>query len=136
MQQKRPKKALPSFDSAGLLLEGELRKRPEDPRVHSSLGIVYAGLVRKEDAIREGKLAVQLYPVSKDAMEGPNLVTNLAIVYVMTGEYDLAFNQIEYLLSIPSFFSVSLLQLDPRWDPIRNHPRYAQLVEKYQHEPE
>lgn len=131
---KQPKKALASFDSAGLLLEGELRKRPEDPRVHSSLGIVYAGLGRQKDAIREGKLAVELYPVSRDALEGPAFVQNLALVYVMTGEYDLALDQIEYLLSIPSFFSVSLLRLDPRWDPVRNHPRCAQLVEKYQQE--
>jgi TolB-like protein/Flp pilus assembly protein TadD len=131
---KEPKKALASFDSARLLLEGELRKRSDDPRVHSSLGIVYAGLGRKEDAIREGKLAVQLYPVSKDAMDGPNFVTNLALVYLMTGEYDLALDQIDYLLSIPGFFSVSLLQLDPRWDPLRTHPRYAQLLQKYQHE--
>jgi tetratricopeptide (TPR) repeat protein len=119
---------------SSLLLEEELRKRPKDPRIHSSLGIVYAGLGRKEEAIREGKLAVQLYPVSKDAMDGPQLVTNLAIVFVMAGNYDLALDQIEYLLSIPSFFSVNLLQLDPRYDPLCKHPRYAQLLEKYTNE--
>lgn len=129
---KQPKKALASFERARLLLEEEVRKRPEDPRVHSSLAIVYAGMERQKEAIHEGKLAIQLYPVSKDAFEGPTFVQNLAVVYVMTGEYDLALAQIEYLLSIPSFFSVHLLQLDPRFDPIRNHPRYAQLIAKYE----
>ncbi len=89
---------------------------------------------QQEDAIREAKLAVHLYPVSKDALEGPNYITNLALVYVMTGEYVLAFDQIEYLLSIPSWLSVPLLKLDSRWDPLRNHPRYAQLLQNYQRE--
>jgi hypothetical protein len=52
----------------------------------------------------------------------------------MTGDSDLAFDQIEYLLSIPSPLSAPLLQLDPQWDPLRNHPRYAQLLQKYQRE--
>jgi tetratricopeptide (TPR) repeat protein len=124
-------KARASFDRARLLLESELRKRPEDHRVHSSLGIVYAGLERKQDAIREAKFAIKLYPVLKDTYAAPYYVENLALVYVMTGEHELALDQIEYLLSIPSFFSVPLLQLDPRWDPLRNHPRYTQVIQKY-----
>ncbi|HSE39668.1 MAG TPA: protein kinase, partial [Acidobacteriota bacterium] len=131
---KQPKSALASFDAARLVSEKEIRKTPQDARIHSSLGIIYAGLGRKEDACREAKLAVELYPVSKDAVDASALVMNLALVYVMTGEYDLAFDQIEYLLSIPSWLSVPLLQLDPRWDPLRNHPRYAQLIEKFQRE--
>ncbi|HSE42333.1 MAG TPA: hypothetical protein VLH08_16325, partial [Acidobacteriota bacterium] len=124
----QPVKARASFDRARLLLESELSKRPEDHRVHSSLGIVYAGLERKQDAIREAKFAIKLYPVLKDTYAAPYYVENLALVYVMTGEHELALDQIEYLLSIPSFFSVPLLQLDPRWDPLRNHPRYTQVI--------
>jgi len=47
------------------------------------------------------------------------------------GEYDSALDQIEYLLSIPSWFSVPLLRLDPRYDPLRKLPRYQKLLEKY-----
>jgi serine/threonine-protein kinase len=132
---KQPEKARVSFDAARLLLEGELRKTPEDHRVHKSLGIVYAGLGRKQDAIREAKLAMELFSLYKDSLEAPVFIENLALVYVMTGEYNLAFDQIEYLLSVPAGISVPLLKLDPRWDPLRNHPRYAQLIQKYQHEP-
>ena len=126
-------KARAAFEAARLQLENELKSRPKDPRIHAAFGLVYAGLERKKEAIQEGTIATKLYPVSLDAFQGPEYVTNLALIYAMLGESDAAFDQIEYVLSIPSWFSVSLLQLDPRWDPIRNHPRYQPIVQKYQH---
>ncbi len=126
-----PHHAYVYFDSARAILENELTVRPDDDRVHGSLGIVYAGLGRKNDAIREGKLGVELCPVSKDALLGAYRVEYLALMYVMVGEYDAALDQIEYLLSIPSDFSVPWLRLDPRYDPLRKLPRYQKLLEKY-----
>jgi eukaryotic-like serine/threonine-protein kinase len=124
-------RARSNFDSARAILENELTVRSDDDRVHSSLGIVYAGLGRKDDAIREGKLGVELLPVFKDAVAGPSRVEDLAVIYVMVGEYDAALDQIEYLLSIPCEFSVPYLRLNPRYDPLRTLPRYQKLVEKY-----
>jgi len=118
------------FDSARVILGKQLKERPDDHRIHSSLGVVYAGLGRKEDAIREGKLGVELFPVKKDAYIGPARVEDLALVYLMVGEYDAALDQIEYLLSIPSWVSVSLLRLDPRYDPLRNLPRFQKLLQQ------
>ena len=66
-----PDLALASYDSARIVLEGELEERPDDHRVLSSLGIVYAGLGRKEDAIRAGEKGAELSPVSRDALAGP-----------------------------------------------------------------
>ena len=126
-----PDRARAYFDSARVILEKELSVRPDDHRVHSSLGMVYAALGRKDDAIREGKLGVELFPVSKDAWIGPVRVQDLALIYVMVGEYDAALDQIEYLLSIPCRFSVPYLRLDPRYDPLHTLPRYQKLVEKY-----
>ncbi|MCI0447220.1 tetratricopeptide repeat protein, partial [bacterium] len=120
-----------SFESAREILEKEVKLRPDDPRVHSSLGIAYAGLNRKKDAIREGKLSVELLPISKDAIVGPYFVAYLAEIYVMVGEYDAAVDQLEYVLSIPSNWSTRFLQIDPRWDPLRNHPRFQKLIQKY-----
>jgi tetratricopeptide (TPR) repeat protein len=126
-----PELARSSFDSARILLEKEVRERPDDPLAHSWLGIVYAGLGRKEEAIHEGKLAVELYPVSKDALDGPGYVFSLAVIYVMVGEYEEALDKIEYLLSIPSrALSVPFLRLDPRWDSLRDHPRFKRLLEE------
>jgi TolB-like protein/Flp pilus assembly protein TadD len=130
----KPELARASFDSARILLEREVKEQPDDCRVRSALGIAYAGLGRKEDAIREGKLGVELYPASKDAFVSLYYVQHLAYIYVITGEYNTALDQIEYLLSIPSWISVPLLRLDPRWDPLRDHPRFQALLEKYEKE--
>jgi tetratricopeptide (TPR) repeat protein len=127
-----PARALPLYESALSLLEKELKERPKDDRVHSSLGMVHAGLGRKEEAVREGRLGVELIPVSKNAVVGPFRVEDLAFIYVLVGEQDAALDQIEYLLSIPSWFSVPLLRLDPRWDPLREHPRFKELLERYE----
>jgi hypothetical protein len=40
---------------------------------------------------------------------------------------------LDYLMSIPagSDVSVNSLKKDPRWDPLRDQPRFKQLIEKY-----
>jgi TolB-like protein/Tfp pilus assembly protein PilF len=118
------------YDEARSILESKIHEQPEDARFHSSLGIAYAGLGRKEDAIREGKLAVELLPVSKEAMTGPFRVEDLARIYVMVGEYDAAIDQLEFLLSRPGLISIPLLRLDPACDPLRDHPRFKRLLEE------
>ena len=127
--------ALGYYEKARIFLEEKVRERPKSPAVHSSLSIAYAGLGRKEEAIREGKQAVELLPVSRDAFMGPAFVIGLAEIYTMVGEYDRSLNQIEHLLSIPSWFSVKELKLHPRWDPLRTHPRYKQILIKYSLDP-
>ncbi|MEJ2719982.1 MAG: protein kinase [bacterium] len=122
-------KAEAAFETARDELEAMIVSQPDDARIHSALGITYAGLGRKEDAIREGKLAMELLPVSKDAFIGPRRVEDLALIYTMVGEYEAALDTIEYMLSIPGYFSLGLLRLDPRWDPLRDHPRYRKLME-------
>jgi len=117
------------YDEARSILESKIKERPEDARFHSSLGIAYAGLGRKEDAVREGKLAVELLPVTKDAWQATCRVEDLARIYVMVGEYDKAVDELEFLLSIPSELSIPLLRLDPAWAPLRDHPRFKGLLE-------
>jgi len=53
------------------------------------------------------------------------------VIYTMVGEYDSALDEIEYLLSILSFVAVPTLRLDPLWAPLRDHPRFQALLEKY-----
>ncbi len=117
------------FESALSLLKKEAQQRPDDDRVRASLGIVYAGLGRREDAIREGELAVKLMPVSDNAVVGPFRVADLAFTYALVGEREKAVDRLEYLLSIPSWLSVPLLHLDPRWDSLREHPGFQSLLE-------
>jgi serine/threonine-protein kinase len=120
-------------DLARAALEKNVREHPDDPRYRSALGLAYAYLSRKEDAIREGNQAVSIRPVSKDALAGPTCVVDLAEIYVIVGEFESAIEKLEYLMSIPAGSDVSLssLKKDPRWDPLRDQPRFKQLIEKY-----
>jgi serine/threonine-protein kinase len=127
MKKKEPAKKY--HEEARSILESKIEERPEDARFHSSLGIAYAGLGRKEDALREGKLGVKLLPVSKEAMVGTFRVEDLARIYVMVGEFDAAIDQLEFLLANPGAMSIPLLRLDPAWDPLRDHPRFKKLLE-------
>lgn len=121
-----------SFDSARIFLENELKKRPDDPRLHSSLGITYAGLGRKEEAVGEGQLAVKLYPISKDVFFGANYLESLARIYVMLGDFDKAVDIYEELLSIPCFISSQTLRIYPWLDALQNLPRFKRLLGKKQ----
>jgi eukaryotic-like serine/threonine-protein kinase len=120
-----------SFEEARSYLEQVVKESPESAPVHSSLGKTYAGLGLKEDAIREGNKAIELVPFSTDKFMGPSFLIDLTEIYTTTGEYDQAFDQIEILLSHPTLFSVQILKLDPIFDPLRSHPRYKQIIEKY-----
>ena len=120
------------FDSARVILEADVATRPNIPRVHSALGLAYAGLGRREDAIRHGQQAVDLLPVARDALDGPASVAALAEIYVVVGEVDAAIDQLENLLAIHSRFSVQLLRIDQIWDPLRDHPRFQALLERYE----
>jgi serine/threonine-protein kinase len=124
----REDEARASYQAARAVLAKLVEERPKDHRVHSSLARANAGLGRKAEAIREAQAAVKLLPVSKDAYAGLYAVRALAAVYTTVGEHDAAIDQLEYLLSIPSLWSAWDLRLDPRWDPLRNHPRFKKLV--------
>jgi len=117
------------YDEARNILETKIQEDPNDARFRSSLGIAYAGLGRKEDAIREGKKGIDLLPITKDAWRGYYRIRDLALIYVMVGEFDLAIEQIEYLLSKPGYLSIPLLRLEPDWNPLRDHPRFKKLLE-------
>ena len=121
------------YDSSLVILKRTVKELPDDPfgEIHSSLGLAYAGLGRKDDAIREGKRGVELFPVSRDALDGVDRLKNLSEIYIRVGEYDAALDVIDQLLSIPGRFSIPLLRLDPRYDPLRKLPRYQKLLEKY-----
>jgi len=92
------------------------------------LGLIDAGLGRKEEALREGRHAVELLPITKDSIDGAELMKYLGVIYAWCGEKDLAVDQIAATLKIPSTLSYGNLKLHPYWDALRGEPRFEQLV--------
>jgi TolB-like protein/Flp pilus assembly protein TadD len=119
------------YDSARIILEKRIIDFPDDHRLYSSLGIAYAGLGLDKKATSAGEKAIKMLPVSKEAYRGVFLVEDLAHIYVMVGKYDEAISQLDYLLSIPALLSIKILELDPRWSPLRNLPQFIKMKESY-----
>ena len=109
-------------------LDQKVKAHPEDALLLSALGLVDAALSRKQDAIEEAGRAVEMQPVSKDALAGPLLVVNLAVVYARTNEPDLAFQELIKSAKTPGGITYGELKLNPAWDPVRNDPRFAELL--------
>jgi serine/threonine protein kinase/tetratricopeptide (TPR) repeat protein len=109
-------------------LNASVERSPANAKQLSNLAMIDAFLGRKENAIAEGKRALEMLPVSKDALDGPSVLANLIEVYVWIGESDLAFKQAEIAAKIPNGLFYGDLKLDPGWDPIRQDPRFEKLL--------
>ena len=121
-------KASLAFAEARRQVEEVAQKQPDFPAALSLLGLIDAGLGRKEDALREARRACELLPIHADAVDGVAYAANLAQVYTWTGEKDLAVDQLENVERVPNFVSYGYLKLQPLWDPLRGDPRFEKLV--------
>ena len=121
-----------SFDDARVELEGKVAKTPDDPRLHSSLGLVYAALGRPQDAIREASLGSDLAPVSRDAWAALWRLEDLAAAYTMVGRSRDALAALDDLLGRSGWFTTHVLRLDPVWNPLRSDPRFQELLAKHE----
>jgi tetratricopeptide (TPR) repeat protein len=132
MEQKDEAKN--NFDSARVKYEYRIQTAPQNIPNYMNLGLAYAGLGLKEKAIQIAQKAVELEPISKNAINGPARHKRLSYVYLMVGEYDKALDEIELLLSVPYYYTTWDLKLNPVWDPMRDHPRFQELIVKYSSE--
>ncbi len=95
------------------------------------MGITYAHLRRPEDAIRLGRQAMDILPLSIDAYEGSGRLIANANIHIALGDHDRAIDLIERLLSMPSEISVPFLRGHPLYDPLRDQPRFKALLKRY-----
>src|SRR4029077_19081321 len=119
--------AVAAFTSARAEAAKLVAAQPDYAEAHCVLGMAEAALGHKEDAIREGRRAVELLPLKKDAIIGSLLVQNLVLIYAWTGEKDLAFEQLAIAAAIPGNLSYGQLRLHPYWDPLRGDPRFEKI---------
>jgi tetratricopeptide (TPR) repeat protein len=117
-----------AFKVAYAEIEKIVREQPGYAQPLCILGLIDAGLGRKEEAIREGRRAVELLPLTRDSINGTLLLEYLAVIYAWTGEKDLALEQLAALTRIPSNVSYGRLRLHPYWDPLRGDPRFEKII--------
>lgn len=92
------------------------------------LALIDAFLGNKEEAIKEGRRAVQLLPVTADPIDGPKMIEFLAVTYAWVGEPSLACDQLDIATKLPGTLSYGQLRLNPLWDPLRGNPRFEKIV--------
>ncbi|HYU51744.1 MAG TPA: hypothetical protein VEK37_02320, partial [Gemmatimonadaceae bacterium] len=117
-----------AFTAARAEVEKTMREQADYAQGITVLGLIDAGLGRKDDAIREGERAVALVPASKDAIDGADLILNLAVIYAWSGEKELALKQLAEAAQLPSSLNYGWLRLHPDWDPLRGDPRFEKIV--------
>jgi serine/threonine protein kinase len=127
---KDDEKARSAFTVARAEQEKIVQAQPNYGPALCVLGLIDAGLGRKEEALHEGRRAVELLPVEKDSMNGTNMVKYLAMIAAWVGDKDLACEQLASIIRRPSGLSYGQLKLLPLWDPLRGDPRFEKLVEE------
>ena len=122
------------FEQARVKWEADLQARPNNARLHAQLGLVYAFMGKTEEAVREGKRAGEMLPVSKDAFDGTGVQTMLAMIYARAGESGKSVALLRHLLSVPGGLnyetSITLNDLRQRWqwDPLRSNKEFKALI--------
>jgi tetratricopeptide (TPR) repeat protein len=121
-------KAQSAFIAARAEQEKTVQAQPNYGPALCALGLIDAGLGRKEEALREGRRAVELLPVEKDAINGPLMIEYLAMIAAWVGDKDLACQQLAIAIRPPSTVSYGQLKLKPYWDRLRGDPRFEKIV--------
>jgi TolB-like protein/Tfp pilus assembly protein PilF len=118
-----------AFTQARAAQEQIVQAQPDYGPALCVLGVIDAGLGRKEDALREGRRAIQLLPVSKDSINGAHMIEFFAVIAAWVGEKDLACEQLAIATRLPgSSSSYGELKLFPTWDPLRGDPCFEKIV--------
>jgi TolB-like protein/Tfp pilus assembly protein PilF len=121
-------KARAAFTAARAQQEKAVQAQPNYGPALCALGLIDAGLGRKEEALREGRRAVELLPVEKDAINGPLMIQYLAMIAAWVGDKNLGCEQLAIAIRPPSTVSYGQLKLLPHWDPLRGDPRFEKIV--------
>ncbi len=117
-----------AFTAARAEQETIVKVQPNYAPALCVLGLIDAGLGRKDEALSEGRRAVELLPVEKDALVGPAMIKYLAMIAAWAGEKDLACEQLAIASRRPGGVTYGNLKLMPFWDPLRGDPRFEKIV--------
>ena len=126
-------RARPAYEAARAILADSVAAHPRNPGMRVALGLAYAGLHRRADAMREARTATELAPVTDSSPLATATMGGAVEIYAQLGEVDAALQLIELLLAMPAGreVSVPLLRLDPTFDPLRSDPRFEALLRRF-----
>ncbi len=117
------------FGAAREQLHRKVEADRTDPFLILALAFADVALGRNEESIQEGRRAMEMRPISEDAVDGPNIATDVAMVYTWANQSDSAFEQLSILIKMPSsLLTYGDLKTDPSWDPLRKDPRFEKLL--------
>jgi serine/threonine-protein kinase len=117
-----------AFTEARAAQEKIVQAQPDYGPALCVLGLIDAGLGRKEDALREGRKAIELLPVTKDSINGAHMIEFFAVIAAWVGEKDLACEQLAIATRLHGFLSYGGLKLFPTYDPLRGDPCFEKIV--------
>ena len=123
-------RARAAFTAARVAQEKVVKAQPDFGPAWCALGLIDAGLGKKEEALREGRHAIELLPMEKDAVNGAHMIEFFGVIAAWVGEKGLACEQLEKTTRMTRGWIVSYgkLKLSPVWDPLRGDPRFEKIV--------
>ena len=119
------------FADALKRLEAAVKERPDDYQLHAGIGLAAAGLQRSDVAVRHGRRAVELLPVTKDASSGPLYLYLLASIYARLDQRAAAFATLDEMFAAPSFYSDRWIERDPWFASLRADPAFSAHLERW-----
>ena len=126
--EERPKRRSAHSPPRKALWKADLTQWRDDAKTIALLGMLHAMRGQTDEAVRAGRRAVELLPISKDAFDGPLMATKLAVIYAQVGEVDRAIELLADLVKSPNGPTAGTLRVEPEWEPLRGDPRFEKLV--------
>jgi len=117
------------FGTAREQLYRKVEADQADPFLLSALALADVALGHKEESIQEGRRAMEMRPISEDAVDGTFIAAIVASVYAWANQSDLAFEQLNILIKLPGLvLTYGNLKTNPRWDPLRKDSRFQKIL--------
>jgi TolB-like protein/class 3 adenylate cyclase/Flp pilus assembly protein TadD len=122
-------KARAAFADVRATIATKLQTTPDDASLLGILGLTDAALGRNSEAVAGGRRAVELRPLSMDAVDGASVITTLAMIYAWVGDIDAAIQEVTRSATIPGGVDYGQLKFDPAWSALRSDPQYASILD-------